>query len=365
MNSNLNFYLSFSYFLGIGPQRLLLLLEKFKTVEKAYFAKKDDLVKVLGEKLAEKFIQFRGQFDPQKELEKLKQKEIAVLSWEDERYPLSLKKISDPPICLYVKGDLSKFDFEKDFFFAIVGTRRPTSYGESITKKFAAELSSLGMVIVSGMALGIDSLAHWAALNSDGKTIAVLGCGVDVVYPPSNAKLYQEIIKKEGLIISEFPPERTVLKGLFVARNRIISGLSSGVLVVEGAKDSGALITAKYAAEQGKEVFAPPSPLTSPMSQAPNLLLKQGAKLVTEVSDILEEFNLKISPKKKKDLAKDLSKDEKLIFESLTLGPKVVDDLILATKIPIDKLLNLLSILEIKGVIEKNKEGKYQISCNV
>jgi len=362
--NNLEYYLGFSYFLGIGPQRLSLLLQNFSDVKNAYLAKKDDLVKVLGEKLTEKFIQFRSQFDPKKELKKLKEKEITVLSQEDEKYPQSLKKITDPPICLYVKGDFSNFDFEKDFFLAIVGTRKPTSYGEILVKKFASHLASMGFIVVSGMALGIDSLAHWAALNSLGKTIAVLGCGVDVIYPPSNRGLYQEILKKGGLIISEFPPGRTVLKGLFVARNRIISGLSSGVLVIEGAKDSGALITARYAAEQGKEVFAPPSPLTSPMSEAPNFLLKQGAKLVTDVSDILDEFNLKISPKKKKDLTKDLTAEERLIFESLSVLPKTIDDLILETKIPVDKILNLLSILEIKGVVEKNKEGKYQITSN-
>lgn len=365
MNNNLNFYLGFSYFLGIGPQRLLLLLENFKDVKDVYFAKKGELVEILGEKLAEKFVQFRSQFDPQKELKKLKQNGITVLSWEDKDYPLSLKKISDPPICLYIKGKLLNFDFGKDFFLGIVGTRKPTSYGETLAKKFAAELSSRGIVIVSGMALGIDSLAHWAALNSSGRTIAVLGCGVDVVYPPSNGRLYEEILKKGGLVISEFPLGRTVLKGLFVARNRIISGLSAGVLVIEGRKDSGALITARYAAEQGKEVFAPPSPIDSPMSEAPNFLLKQGAKLVTNVSDILEEFNLKISPKKKEDLARDLNSEEKLIFESLTSYPKVIDDLILETKIPIDKLLHLLSILEIKGVVEKNKEGKYQLTSNI
>jgi len=363
--NNLEYYLGFSYFLGIGPQRLSLLLQNFSNIKKAYLAKKDELFEILGEKLADKFIQFRNQFDPKKELKKLKEKGIGVLSQEDDKYPQSLKKIADPPICLYIKGDLSNFDFEKDFFMAIVGTRKPTSYGEILVKKFSSQLASMGIIIVSGMALGIDALAHWEALKVGGKTIAVLGCGVDVIYPPSNDKLYQEILKKGGLIVSEFPPGRTVLKGLFVARNRIISGLSLGVLVIEGAKDSGALITARYAAEQGKEVFAPPSPINSPMSEAPNFLLKQGAKLVTDVSDILDEFNLKVSPKKKKDLAKDLSDDERLIFESLSAFPKTVDDLILETKMPIDKVLNILSILEIKGVVEKNKEGKYQLTSNI
>jgi len=359
--NNLEYYLGFSYFLGIGPQRLSLLLQNFSDVKKAYLAAKDELVNVLGKKLTEKFIQFRNQFDPKKELEKLKEKGISVLSQDDNQYPQSLKKIADPPICLYIKGNFSNFDFEKDFFLAVVGTRRPTSYGETLTKKFASQLASMGIVIVSGMALGIDSLAHWAALNSLGRTIAVLGCGVDLIYPPNNRGLYQEILKKGGLVISEFPPGRTILKGLFVTRNRLISGLSSGVLVVEGGKNSGALITAKYAAEQGKEVFAPPSPINSPMSEAPNFLLKQGAKLVTDVSDILDDFNLKITPKKKNNLAKELSDDERLIFESLTILPKTVDDLILETKIPISKILNLLSILEIKGLIEKNKEGRYQV----
>ena len=358
---NLDCYLGFSYFLGIGPQRLSLLLRNFSDIKKAYLADKNELKKVLGEKLTEKFIQFRSNFDPKKELDNLKKKEITVLSLEDKKYPASLKKISDPPICLYFKGNISNFDFKKDLFLGIVGTRKPTSYGEILAKKFASQLASMGIVIVSGMALGIDSLAHWATLNSEGKTIAVLGCGVDVVYPPSNAKLYQEILKKGGLIISEFPPGRTVLKGLFIARNRIISGLSSGVLVVEGAKDSGALITAKYAAEQGKEVFAPPSPLTSPMSEAPNLLLKQGAKLVTNVYDILDEFNLRVLPKKKEDLSKDLSNEERLVFEAISSFPKTIDELIFELKQPVDKILNILSVLEIKGIVEKNKELRYQI----
>ena len=359
--NNLEYYLGFSYFLGIGPQKLSLLLQNFYDVKKAYLAKKDELVKVLGEKLTKKFIQFRDQFDPKKELEKLKEKGITVLSQEDEKYPQSLKKIADPPICLYIKGNFSNFDFEKDFFLGIVGTRKPTSYGETLVKKFVLELASMGIVIVSGMALGIDALAHWAALNSLGRTVAVLGCGVDVIYPPGNKHLYQEILKKGGLIVSEFPPKRTVLKGLFVARNRLISGLSLGILVIEGTKDSGALITARHAAEQGKEVFAPPSPITSPMSEAPNLLLKQGAKLVTNISDILDEFNLKISPKKKNDLLKDLSNEEKLVFEAISSFPKTVDELILELRQPVDKVLKILSVLEIKGLVEKNKELRYQI----
>jgi len=244
-------------------------------------------------------------------------------------------------------------------FLAIVGTRKPTSYGLQVAEKFAAELTQYGFIIVSGMALGIDAAAHWAAINNNGKTIAVLGCGVDVIYPPANRKLYETIIKSGGAVISEFPPGHTVLKGLFVARNRLISGLSLGVLVVEGAKDSGSLITARYAAEQGKDVFAPPSPITSPLSEAPNMLLKQGAKLVTSVSDILEEYNVKIKTKDKEVLFDQLQGLEKSIMEILINEPKTADDLSLLLKQPISQILNSLSLLEIQGIIKKNNEGRF------
>ncbi len=340
--------------------RFSALMKYFRDEKEAYLAKRKELNEVLGIKTAEKFINFRNQFDPVKKLEELKEKEITVIPLNQTIYPLQLKNISDPPICLYIKGNIKQIDW-KSFFFAVVGTRKPTPYGEQVTRKFATELSEAGFVIVSGLAIGIDSAAHWAAINSSGKTVAFLGCGVDVIYPSSNFKLYQRIIERGGLIISEFPPGHTVLPGLFIARNRLISGLSMGVLVVEGAKDSGALITAKYALEQGKEVFAPPGPLTSEMSVAPNFLLKQGAKLVTCLEDILEEFDLKIAPKKKEDFEKDLNSEEKRIFEILSKEAKLADEIAIDMGLSIEKILNILSVLEIKGIIEKNSEGKYQV----
>jgi DNA processing protein len=212
------------------------------------------------------------------------------------------------------------------------------------------------------MAMGIDAIAHYGCLKANGKTIAFLGCGVDVIYPAVNAHLYHEIIQKDGLIISEFPPGHTVLKGLFIARNRLISGLSQGILVVEGAKDSGALITARYAAEQGKEVFAIPSSITSELSAAPNYLIKQGAKLVTSVQDIFDEYNIRITPKNQKDIIADLSGKEKMIVETLIKEPLSADNLVLLTKLKTAKVLSILSTLEIKGVVEKNSEGKYQVA---
>lgn len=359
--NNIYYYLGFSYFYGIGPMRMKALIAKFGNVKKAYEGNKQDFQKIMPLKLADEFIIFRSKFNPSKELELLKKKNIEVISWEDKKYPPQLKDISDPPICLYIKGNLKSIDFNNNYFFGIVGTRNPTPYGVQITKKFGSELSRAGFIIVSGMATGIDTAAHKSALENEGKTIAVLGCGVDIIYPAANRRLYEDIIQNKGLIISEFPPGHLVMKGLFIARNRIIAGLSRGVMIVEGLKDSGALITARYAAEQGKEVFASPGPITSPLSQAPHILLKQGAKLVTSVEDIYEELGLQLIPKKKEDIEMQLNNQEKEIFQALQKESLLIDDIALQTHQPIHQVLDTISILELKNIIEKNSEGKYQV----
>ncbi|OGG23805.1 DNA protecting protein DprA [Candidatus Gottesmanbacteria bacterium RIFCSPLOWO2_01_FULL_43_11b] len=203
-------------------------------------------------------------------------------------YPRLLAEISDPPDVLYVKGDLATVNLEKTI--AVVGTRTMTPYGRKITKHLVTDLVKKGFTIVSGMAIGVDSIAHQSAIDKGGKTIAVLGCGVDIIFPPSNARLYWNIVNGNGVVVSEIPPGTRTSKEQFVTRNRIISGLSLGVVVIEGSDHSGALITAKYAAEQGREVFAVPGPITSKMSQATNILLKNGAKLVESADDIIEEL---------------------------------------------------------------------------
>jgi DNA processing protein len=384
-NNELLYYLGFSYCLGVGPMKFIALKQYFHNVKKAYSANKKELEVVFGYKLTEKFVEFRRKFDPKKELERLLKDKITVLTVDGEDYPESLKNISDPPICIYVrawernflapvgplstswktsqvaKNSIPSPSQNNPIFFAIVGTRKPTSYGRQIAYKFARELAEAGFVIVSGMAMGIDTIAHQAVLDVGGKTIAVLGCGVNVIYPTINYKLYQNIIKNGGAIISEFPPDQTVLKGLFISRNRIISGLSKGVLIAEGGEFSGSLITAKFAGIQGKDVFAVPSPINSEMSSAPNLLIKQGAKLVTKVEDIYEELNIKITPRKKEDIKKNLSEVEKLIFDMLQKNPQTVDDLAIGLNKTVSKILNMVSIMEIKEVIEKNQENKYQI----
>lgn len=381
--SELIYYLGFSYCLGIGPMKFMSLKNHFGTTKKAYLANKSDLGKILGFKLAEKFIDFRQKFNPDKELENLKKNGISVLTVDDADYPEGLRNISDPPICLYVKGnnvilgskatpesasnDSGRIPISSGFarmtkaLFAIVGTRKPTSYGIQITKKFTRELVEAGFVIVSGMALGVDTIAHAETIDNGGKTVAVLGSGVDVIYPSSNYRLYHKIINTGGAIVSEFPPNQFVLKGLFISRNRIISGLSRGVLVTEGGEFSGALITAKFAGIQGKDVFAIPSPINSEMASAPNLLIKHGAKMVTSTQDILDEFGMLVTPKRKEDIRKKLNDLEKLIFDLLITNPRTVDYLALELHQTASQILNVVSLMEINGIIEKNVEKNYQI----
>jgi DNA processing protein len=355
------YYLAFSHFLGIGPVKFDALVAHFGSVDKAYEADANKLKQVLKDKLTEKFIDFRKTFNPIKAYEEITKKSIQIIPRNNQYFPRQLREISDAPICLYVRGNIDNFSFEKDLFIGIVGTRIPTSYGVQVTKMFASQLVQAGCIIVSGMAMGVDAVAHRAALDAKGKTIAFLGCGVDIVYPPANKSLYDDILKKGSLIMSEFPPGMTTLRGLFVARNRLISGLSHGVLVAEGLKDSGSLITARNAAEQGKEVFAPPAPINSRLSEAPNLLIKEGAKMVTSSDDILEEFQVSYQKTKTQYVLQQLSKEEQSVFTILQDEPLLPDDLSYKLKSPVSTILSLVSSMEIQGVIEKNMEGKYQV----
>lgn len=217
---------------------------------------------------------------------------IDKLTLDDPRYPRLLKEIPDPPRLLYVKAKSGLDALDLDRAIAVVGTRHMTKYGEDVTRKLVSDLVAHGFTICSGMAYGVDTVAHCAAIEAGGKTIAVLGCGIDIIWPPSNARLYSQIGEEgHGAIVSEMSPGVKPNKDVFKTRNRIISGLSLGVVVTEGAANSGALITARFAAEQGRDVFAVPGPITSPLSRAPARLIKEGAKLVETVEDILDELN--------------------------------------------------------------------------
>lgn len=360
------YWLGFSSFPGIGPLRFKLLLEYFGSAQDAWNASYKDLVKIhLGEKLIRLFLDFRDTFSLDSFAKSLIEKKIQFIIFKDSQYPKLLNQIPDPPILLYVRGDISTLN-EARPSIGVVGTRMISNYGRTVTEQLTAGLVEAGFTIVSGMAYGVDALAHKVAIDKGGRTIAVLGCGVDIIHPKSNTTLYWTIVKKAGCVVSEFPPGMIASKGLFPARNRIISGLSLGVVVTEGASDSGALITARYAAEQGREVFAIPGPITSRLSYGPTKLLKQGAKLVTEVGDILEELNIKsqISNVRNKIQKSNivLTKEENRILESLENENLHFDELAGKCNIAATTLGGILSMMELKGLIKNCGNGDYAIS---
>ncbi|MBI3379435.1 DNA-protecting protein DprA [Candidatus Gottesmanbacteria bacterium] len=360
------YWLGFSAFPGIGPLRFKLLLSYFSTAEKAWNADVKKLLGTgLGEKLTAKFDHFRKTFLLDEYIEKIKKKNIKIIILQEKIYPNLLFQISDAPFLLYVMGDIESLDLDKTV--GVVGTRKITHYGEEVTRKLTEGLVDAGVTIVSGMAYGVDTVAHKTAVLNGGKTVAVLGCGVDIIHPRTNTELYWQIVKKYGIVVSEFPVGMYADIGLFPARNRIISGLSLGTLVTEGAEDSGALITARYAAEQGREVFAVPGPITSQMSEGPTILLKQGAKLVTEVGDILEE--LKINPKSKLQISnkiqnpnfQNLNKEEKIILDLLQNESLHFDELVKKSGISASKLGSILTMMEMKKLIKNNGGSNYFI----
>lgn len=331
-------------------------------MERAYSLSRRQLTEDFGPDIAVRFDAFRRTFNPLKKIEELTRNNIRVVTPEDAYYPLKLIYLEDMPICLYVKGNIDNFSFGQDTCVSVVGTRKATSYGVYLTRKFAGALARAGCVIVSGMAIGIDSEAHETAIEVGGRTIAFLGCGVDVIYPPANINLYHSIVKSGGLVISEFPPGKTVERGLFIARNRLISGISRATLVVEGADDSGALITANNALDQGKEVFVLPIPLNSKLSQAPVKLLKNGAQLLTSPEDLLTYLRLDPTEEKKQAVNySNLTLSERDIIELLSYSSRSIDDLMQILKKSIIDILTILSSLELRGYIEKNAESRYQL----
>lgn len=291
--------------------------------------------------------------------------EIKIIKKSSRDYPRPLKEIHNAPKQLYVRGKLPK-NYEMNF--AIVGTRAASDYGKTLAFKIAKELSELGFNIVSGLALGIDTQAHLGALEGNdrasgraGKTIAVLGSAIDNVsiYPGENLKLVDKIINSGGAVISEYEPKTKSGIWFFPERNRIIAGLSRGVLVVEAPEKSGALITARIALEQNREVFAIPGSLFSKNSLGANNLIKSGAKLVSSIDDILEELNLTdLKPRAIKTFEKELSKEEAMILKTIETSPFHVDKISEITKMPIKQILSTISILEIQGII-KNVDGKF------
>jgi len=272
----------------IGARRGRALLEKFKTPKAILEASLEDIAEVanVGREVARKIVAGRREVDIDLQLRLIEKNRIVLVPLDSEFYPVSLKSIFAPPLVLFVRGEIMPQDY---FSIAIVGTRRASFYGRSMSGKISRELAEKGFTVVSGGARGIDTSSHQSALSAGGRTLAVLGCGLDITYPPENKRLFERIAEK-GAVISEFPLSTRPDKGNFPMRNRIISGLSLGVVVIEAPCKSGALITVAHAAEQGREVFSVPGHADSFVSKGTNQLLKEGAKLVENAEDIIEEL---------------------------------------------------------------------------
>ena len=354
------YYFLLSSFMGIGPVRFVLLIVKFKTVKAICTASLAELSEVLTTKIAAEFYGYIRKQQTYDEFCAMNASHISLMYAGKPNYPELLTHISDPPICLYVKGEYETFPWNEMSSIGIVGTRTPTTYGLRIAHELSQALCCNNTIITSGLARGIDTAAHESALECKGRTVAVLGCGVDIIYPRSNVQLYHRILQTGNIIISEFPPGRTVLKGYFVSRNRIISGLSRAVVVVEGAKQSGALITARYAAEQGREVYAVPGPVGSEVSEGPHILIKEGAKLCTDPKDILGD--LQSTGDIMRHEQPQLEYDEMNVFNTLKHEPCDLNTLSYKTQMTIAALLPLISKMELEGYVIKTPDGRYDVT---
>jgi DNA processing protein len=345
----------------VGPVRYISLVRHFGSPQKVLDAAKDELAELpdIGPVIASNIKKGVSWEDAEKQTELIDKSGVRLVNFKEEQYPKNLLSIYDPPPFLFVKGEITKEDKNA---IAIVGCRSASAYGKRITENIARELADRGITIISGMARGIDSIAHNSALKDKGRTIAVFGSGLDVIYPPENRKLADKIISS-GALISEFTMQTKPEAPNFPRRNRLISGLSLGVVVVEAGAKSGALLTANCALEQNREVFAIPGNLGAKTSEGTNRLIKQGAKLVTSVEDILEELRMTIqgikSPsgiKSEEDLSH-LSEKEKNIYQLLSGEPYHIDKIATQASISVSDALSLLLSLELKGMV-KQLSGK-------
>lgn len=360
------YWLGFAVFPGIGPVRFRKLLDHFGTAKSAWESKVEDLKKGgLGEKTAVGFDEFRRKFSADDYFEKLKDAGVKFFTLQDPEYPQFLAKIKNPPIVLFCKGEFSFNAEENQKTVAIVGTRKITSYGRQVTELVTRDLVDAGCVIVSGLAMGVDSMAHGATLENSGKTIAVLGSGVDLCTPRENSFLYEKILETGGAIVSEFPLGQEPVRGSFPSRNRIIAGLSVGVVVTEGAADSGALITASNAASQQRKVFAIPGPITSDYSKGPNSLIAKGAIPVSGARDILEVLGfgkgIPTSPRLR-GASKGETKEEQMIIDLLRREELHIDELIKRTSIQASVIGTVLSLMEMKGLIRNLGSGIFALA---
>lgn len=355
---------------GLSPQRQRQLIEAFGSPEAVFSASDSAILRLQGfsELHLSKIRQAQKDAQPERDLWKLERMGGWVLTIFDERYPPLLRRLSDAPPCLYVLGTVEEND---ERAIAIVGTRKPSDYGRRIAYKIASELASYGFTVVSGLAEGIDTAAHKGALDSGGRTFAVLGCGLDVIYPRSNKELARQVVDN-GALLTEFPLGTKPQAWHFPQRNRIISGMSLAVIIVEAPLNSGALITADWAAEQGREVFVVPGPVDQPSFEGNHRLLREGARVFTSVADMLDELGVtalqkpepvktQTSPKGQLKLP-DLSPAEAKTWSVLTFDWKHADDIVRESQLTTGEVLSALTLLELKGMVERTEGNRYRRS---
>jgi DNA processing protein len=366
-DENTQFWLGLTKLEGLGVRGAHRLVEHFGSPQAAYMASLTELESCgIPARVAQSIFAQAGLKEAARDLEACAKAACQVVVYSSDDYPPRLKQIPDPPLVLYVRGDVKVLSRHA---LAIVGTRRPTAYGSQVAQRLAHDLAQRQLVIVSGLARGIDSAAHRGALEAAGKTVAVLGSGIDVIYPRENKRLAEQVTEC-GALISEFPPGTSPAPQNFPIRNRTISGLALGVVVVEAAEYSGSLITARLALEQNREVFAVPGNITSAQSFGPNHLIKQGAKLVDEWMDVIEEFPMEIrmqllpaveasdeaaaKPQTGSLFEQSLTPDQKAVFDVLRADqPLFVDAILTSAQIPQPRVMTALLELEMAGLIRQ------------
>ncbi len=369
-DSHLQSWLALHLVPGMGPVTCNKLVAHFGSPDKVLSASISELTAVCRlRRESVTALSDKGRQDlavlAQEEVEQAVKKEITIIACDDPLYPSLLKNIHDPPVVLYVLGNPELLNCKG---IGIVGSRAATHYGSSIAEQMANSLARQSFTIISGMALGIDTAAHKGTLAAEGRTIAVLGCGLDVIYPPSNSRLHDYIVST-GAVVSEYPFGTKPDNFRFPARNRIISGLSLGIVVVEAANRSGSLITASHALEQGREVFAVPGRIDSVKSAGTHTLLQQGAKLVHSVNDIVEEFSYAGPLEKQNDTCHEdteqesfdqLNPEEAALYKCLEVYPRAIDEIVRESGFTPQKTNELLLLLELKGMVQPLPGKVYQ-----
>lgn len=343
------YWVGFNLVKGIGAVRLRQIIDFFGTLEIAWNSPQDGFLAAgLPSKVVENFQQVRRQVDLDLIMANIEKKRVKVMTWEDSEYPRRLKEINQAPPVLFINGSIN---VEDDWAVAVVGTRRVTPYGRQVTAEIARYLAQNGVTVVSGLARGVDAIAHQTAIQAGGRTIAVLGNGVDVVYPPEHRKLASDIAL-QGALVSDYPLGTPPDGVNFPPRNRIISGLSLATVVVEAGEKSGALITAEFAVEQGRDVFAVPGSILTPQSEGTNRLIEQGARPLLKMAEILDALKLEQIPEKQ--LTRKLnpaSAVEKNLLNCLSQDPMHVDELCGLSGLPISQVSATLTMMELKGMV--------------